>query len=103
MNPKFWIGDKVSCISGAGVAEDVFQIEHIRISKGIIKYTSDAIPNWATEGDLTIYKEPKKKVKIHERLSRNSDGLYRVFFCDDLMSIPMNTISTGRTFEVEND
>ena len=102
MNTKFKIGDKVSYISGVGGAETVFTIKHITIDENYITY-SDLQKNDVYESNLTLYKEPKKKRKIHERLSRNIDGSYRVFFCGDLTSIPLNTILTGRTLEVDDE
>ena len=102
MNTKFKIGDKVSYISGVGGAETVFEITQIQINRESIFYCN-VFGVAINEDNLTLYKEPKRKVKLHERLSRNIDGSYRVFFCGDLTSIPMKTIPTGRTFEVDDE
>lgn len=56
MKQKFFIGDKVMVTHGVKL---VFIITSIYLRYDCIKYSCDGLP-YFSEGDLELYKEPKK-------------------------------------------
>lgn len=87
MKNKFKLGDKVSYISGVGGAETVFEIRQILTSKDNVEYGHSTPEYWVDESDLTLYIEPKKKVKKYLWAYRyNHSKITHIsvqFYCDD--------------------
>lgn len=62
MIPKFKIGDNIIHVSNSG-KKSIFTVESILLDKDGYWYREGDYTSWLAEKDLTIYTEPKPKVK----------------------------------------